>query len=138
MHPFAAPVTAPSTRFDPYLLDDRVRYQTMQVAHSPATLLIDTDGVIRYASPTARRVLAIGKQATEGEVLLSVVHRQDVLNALVNLDKIRRRTDTAVSWVTRLRTRDRWEWFKVSATGFRYDRGHHPVAALFLQPLNGL
>jgi PAS domain-containing protein len=129
---------ASELRYDPYLLDDRPRYQMMQASHSGSTVLIDEDGVIRYTSPSAQQVLAIGKQGAEGEALLSVIHRQDILNAMVNLDRIRRRTDTTVSWVSRLRTRDRWEWFKVSATGFRYDRGHHPVAALFLQPLNSL
>lgn len=129
-------IASGSYRYDPYLLDDRRRYQMMQVAHSGSVLLVDADSVIRYASPSTKSVLAIGKACAEGESLLSVVHRQDVLNAMVNLDRIRGRGDGIVSWVSRLRTRDRWEWFKVSATSFRYDRGHHPVAALFLQPLN--
>jgi PAS domain S-box-containing protein len=125
-------------QFDPYLVSDRPRFQRLQLEHAGATLVVDGDGVIRYVSPSAASILAIGNRDAEGEALLSVIHRQDVLNAMVNLDRIRSASDTTVSWVSRLRTRDRWEWFKVSATGFRYDRGHHPVAVLFLQPLNDL
>jgi hypothetical protein len=126
----------PADRLDPYLIDDRRRYQMMQFAHAGAVLLVDTDGIIRYSSSSSNKLLAIGKTTAEGESLLSLVHRQDILNAMVNLDRIRRCGDTEVSWVSRLRTRNRWEWFKVYATSFRYDRGHRSIAALFVQPLS--
>lgn len=126
------------SRLEPYLLHERARYQQMLTEHTGAALMVDRDGIIRYVSPTARRVLAIGNADAEGQSILSVIHRQDILNAMVNLDRIRTSFARNVSWVSRMRTRNRWEWFKVSATSFRYDRGHHPVAALFLQPLNDL
>jgi PAS domain S-box-containing protein len=133
-----APQAAFESGFEPYFLDERSRYQLMLAENAGATLIVDAEGVIRYVSPTARRVLAIGNTDAEGQAILSVIHRQDVLNAMVNLDRIRSTSTQNVSWVSRLRTRNRWEWFKVSATSFRYDRGHHPVAALFLQPLSDL
>lgn len=133
-HPGAS--TCPDGTFDTYLIGDRKRYRVLQLAHGDNVIILNMDATIRYLSASVERMLMRRHGPDlQGESILMLLHSKDMLNTRMMLERIVAGQAPALEWVTRLRTGERWDWFKARATRFSYAGETEPVIALFMMPL---
>lgn len=122
--------------FDTYLIADRKRYHLLQLAHGDNVIILRDGAIIRHLSASARRTLGVrATHGLSGQSVFSLLYSKDMLNTRIMLERVEAGYAPALEWVTRLRTGDRWEWFKLRATRFHYADEVRPVVAIFLAPL---
>jgi PAS domain S-box-containing protein len=93
----------------------RKRFQN-PIVDSPA-IILNEDGTIKEASPSALRLLDYSAAATISPSFFSLVHGKNLYQVMRDVADMVCYGKARATWLLRLRTGEgRWRWYKVNAT----------------------
>lgn len=123
------------SQLDLYLLRDRQEIQALMSQGDGLVLVVDREGTIQYASPSARTLLTAFPEEVLGQHMFAFLHRTDMYPVKLALEHLVSSQEAPAALLIRLFiNRERWQWFKATAMAV-----HHcddtPYIAVSLQSL---
>lgn len=98
------------------------RFRSLVQNASDLIVVVDDEGIVRYQSPSAERVLGYGSEALMGTRIAALVHAEEAGAALLTIARARQEPGGSAHAEWRLRRGDgRWTRAEVIATNLRED-----------------